>query len=227
MQLTRGGRLTKLVGSWSDAWLDMSPYVVHFTKTEGKRKAYNNALSILSRRRIEARSPFGTGKHLAAAPLSICFSEIPLHNLARLADKRGCYGIGFRKGFLVERDGGPIMYAHKDTARAKALRKMASKAKNDKDDPIWLIAPFVDQPGQYGPKSYFYEWEREWRHVGNLDFKETDAAFLIIPENLHSQARFFFDEAEREHLGPNYKCPFIDPYWDAEKVKAAFNDAQA
>ncbi len=79
---------------------------------------------------------------------------------------------------------------------------MTLKAKNDKDDPVWLIAPFVDQPGQYGPKSYFYEWEREWRHVGKFDFKEADAAFLIIPEDLHSAARGFFDEAEYENTGP-------------------------
>ncbi|MBY3342872.1 abortive infection system antitoxin AbiGi family protein [Rhizobium laguerreae] len=214
--------MVKLVGSADENWPDVSPYVVHFTKAEGKRKAYDNSLSILSHRRIEARSRFGTGRQYAAAPLSICFSEIPLHNLARLADKRGCYGIGFRKEFIVERDGGPIMYAYKDTPRANALRTMASKAKADQDDSIWKIAPFVDQPGQYGPKSYFYEWEREWRHVGNLDFKETDAAFLIIPENLHSQARGFFNDAEAENLGPNYRCAFIDPYWNAAKVKAAF-----
>jgi len=217
--------MVKLVGSADEQWPDMSPYVVHFTKAEDKRTAYDNALSILSHRRIEARNAFGTGKQHAAAPQSICFSEIPLHNLKRLADKRGSYGIGFLKEFLVARDGGPIMYAQKDTSRAKSLRDMTAKAKNDKGDPIWLIAPFVDQPGQYGPKSYFYEWEREWRHVGKFDFKETDAAFLIIPEDLHSAARGFFNDAESENLGPNYKCPFVDPYWDAAKVKAALKEA--
>lgn len=44
-------------------------------------------------------------------------------------------------------------------------------------------------------------------------------AFLIIPENLHGAARSFFDDAERENLGPNYKCPFIDPYWGLDKIK--------
>ncbi|MDW9414226.1 hypothetical protein GOB15_07095 [Sinorhizobium meliloti] len=219
--------MKKLVGSWSDAWLDMSPYVVHFTKAAKPRTAYDNSMSILSRRRIEARTRFGTGKQHPIAPQSICFSEIPLQSLARLADKRGSYGIRFRKEFVVSRNGGPIMYAYKDTPHAKALRGLVSQARHNEDEPIWKIAPFVDQPGQYGPTKYFYEWEREWRHVGNLDFNKKDAAFLIIPEELHSQARFFFNEAERENLGPNYKCPFIDPYWNVQQIKAAFNEAQS
>lgn len=214
--------LHKLVGSWNDSWLDMSPFVVHFTTSSEGRSAYDNAISILAGRRIEARNRFGTGKNFPVAPKSVCFSEIPLHNLARMADKRGSYGIGFRKEFLVQRDGGPIMYAYKDTAQAKALRGLVAKAKKQPDDPIWKIAPFVDQPGKYGFTEYFYEWEREWRHVGNFAFNEKDAAFLIIPEDLHSAARGFFNAAEADNIGPNYKCPFIDPYWDLEKVKAAF-----
>ncbi|MBY5819894.1 hypothetical protein HFN60_30345 [Rhizobium leguminosarum] len=204
----------------------MSPFVVHFAKASEKRSAYDNCLGILADRRIEARASFGTGKGYKASPRSVCFSEIPLHYLSRLAKKRGPYGIGFRKELLVSRDGGPIMYAYKDTSHAKVLSKLVSKAKGDPDDPIWKIAPFVDQPGEYGPKKYFYEWEREWRHVGSFGFQETDAAFLIMPEDSHSSARGFFEEAERDNLGPNYKCPFIDPYWNAEQVKAAFNEAQ-
>jgi hypothetical protein len=219
--------MTKLVGTWSEDWLDMSPFVVHFSKPSGKRTAYDNCLSILAERRIEARARFGIGKDYDASPKSACFSEIPLHYLKRLADVRGSYGIGFRKEFLIERDGGPIMYAYKDTLQAMAMRKLVSKAKDNPKDPIWKVAPFVDQPGEYGTKSYFYEWEREWRHVGNLDFHQNEAAFLIIPEGSHSAARGFFNEAERENIGPNYKCPFIDPYWDAAKVKAAFNEAQS
>ena len=115
------------------------------------------------------------------------------------------------------------MYAYKDTMHAMAMRRLVSKAKDNPKDPIWKVAPFVDQPGEYGTTSYFYEWEREWRHVGNLDFHQSDAAFLIIPEGLHSLAREFFDDAESEHLGPNYKCPFIDPSWNAEEVKTALN----
>lgn len=218
--------MAKLVGTWNDDWLDMSPFVVHFAKASEKSTAYDSCLSILGSRRIEARSKFGTGRTYSAAPKSVCFSEIPLHHLSRLANKRGPYGIGFRKEFLVSRDAGQIMYAYKDTAHASAMTHLVSIAKTDSSNPIWKIAPFIDQPGEYGSKQYFYEWEREWRHVGHLDFNETDAAFLIIPEDDHSAAREFFADAESDNLGPNYQCPYIDPYWTLEQVRAAFNEIQ-
>ncbi|OSI22309.1 hypothetical protein BST65_27200 [Bradyrhizobium canariense] len=61
--------------------------------------------------------------------------------------------------------------------------------------------------------------QREWWNVGDLNFIQEDAAFLIIPEESHGAARIFFDDAEREYIGPNYKCPFIDPYWDPQNLK--------
>lgn len=209
----------KLVGPTHPNWEDMSPFVVHFTKKSPTAGEYENSLSILGSRRLEARNRFGIAKnHIESLPC-VCFSEVPLHQLGRLADKRGSYGIVFRKEFVVEHNGGPIMYAYQNTAHAVALRTLVNNAVGKLDDPIWRIAPYVDQPGQYGSSSYFFEWEREWRHVGDLNFKESDLAFLIIPEHLHKAARDFFDNAEREHLGPNYKCPFIDPYWSLDKIK--------
>jgi hypothetical protein len=68
---------------------------------------------------------------------------------------------------------------------------------------------------------YLYEWEREWRHVGDLDFSETDPAFLIIPEDLHETARDFFHSAKIDDVGPSYECPFIDPYWGEDRITAA------
>lgn len=209
----------KLVGHANPNWDDMSPFVVHFTKASPNSSAYTNSLSILHQRRLEARGRFGIGKNHAESPRCVCFSEVPLHQLKRLADKRGPYGIVFRKEFIVERNGGPIMYAYQDTTHATALRKLLADEVGKPEDPIWQIAPFADLPGTYGTSSYFFEWEREWRHVGDLDFKETDPAFLVIPENLHEVARGFFDDAGRENLGPNYKCPFIDPYWGLDKIK--------
>ncbi len=218
--------MAKLVGTWNDDWLDMSPFVVHFAKPSQKSTAYDNCMCILSAGRIEARSSFGTGRNYKAAPKTVCYSEIPLHQLSRLAKARGSHGIGFRKEFLVSRSGGPIMYAYKDTAHASAMTQLVAKARNNPSDPIWDVAPFVDQPGQYGSTEYFYEWEREWRHVGHFDFKPADAAFLIIPESDHSYAREYFADTECEQLGPDYQCPYIDPYWTAEQVKAAFNETQ-
>lgn len=209
----------KLIGTTHPNWEDMSPFVVHFTKKSAKSSEYDNSISILASRNLQAQNRFGMGKNYGESPPCVCFSEVPLHQLKRLADKRGSYGIVFRKEFIVARDGGPILYAYQDTPHAMAMRALIDDAVGKPDDPIWRVAPFVDQPGQYGSSSYFFEWEREWRHPGNLQFNEDDPAFLIIPEDLHEAALDFFDNAEREQLGPNYKCPFIDPYWNLEKIK--------
>lgn len=199
----------------------MSPFVVHFTK-KTSHNAYDNVMSILSHRRIEARGAFGLNRQNNASRKSVCFSETPPHFLARLAKTRGCFGIGFRKDLVVARGGGPIMYAYKDTKHARALRALVDAAAGKPADPIWEIAPFIDVPGSYGSKEYFFEWEREWRHVGDFDFSEKDAAFLIIPADDHELAREFFADAERDQRGPNYTCPYIDPYWNIEQVKEAF-----
>lgn len=144
-------------------WEDMSDYVVHFTKLSPEKTAYENMLSILWTRTIEARNRFGIARKDASAPASqevVCFSEIPLHMLKRLADKRGKYGIGFTKKWLVERGGGPILYAYKGTPHWAAFDKLikrAKKAPNPESEPIWQTTPFIDSPGEYGFKNYFFE----------------------------------------------------------------------
>lgn len=210
-----------LIGTIEPSWKDMSKYVVHFAKETTANSAYGNAISILYERRVIAANAFGAGRHLAPARKSVCFSEVPLHHLKRLADVRGRHGIGFRKEYIVERGGGPILYAYKDTNQAKAIKALVNAGEHDASSPIWEVAPFVDLPGTYGKSKYFYEWEREWRHVGDLDFSEKDPAFLIIPEALHEAARDFFHSAKVDHVGPSYECPFIDPYWGEHQIAAA------
>lgn len=210
-----------LIGNIDPSWKDMSKYVVHFAKESPPKTAYDNAISILYGRRIVAANAFGAGRHLTPARRSVCFSEVPLHQLKRLADLRGRHGIGFRKEYIVERGGGPILYAYKDTKQAKAINAMVHAAANNSNSPVWDVAPFVDLPGTYGKSKYLYEWEREWRHVGDLDFSETDPAFLIIPEDLHEAARAFFHSAKIENVGPSYQCPFIDPYWGEDQIEDA------
>lgn len=212
-----------LIGSIDPTWTDMSKFVVHFAKAGPSGTAYDTAISILYQRRIVAANTFGAGRKMLPARRSVCFSEVPLHHLKRLADVRGPHGIGFRKEFVVDRGGGPILYAYKDTPHAQAVNAMVQAAAHDANSPVWRVAPFVDLPGTYGSSTYLYEWEREWRHVGDLDFSEMDPAFLIIPESHHEAARDFFDAAKADTTGPSYECPFIDPYWGEAQVAAALH----
>ncbi|MDB5694064.1 MAG: hypothetical protein JWO81_3127 [Alphaproteobacteria bacterium] len=89
-----------LIGNIDPSWKDMSTFVVHFAKPTSGKSAYDNAISILYERRIIAKNAFGAGRHLAPARKSVCFSEVPLHHLKRLADVRGQHGIGFQKEYV-------------------------------------------------------------------------------------------------------------------------------
>lgn len=100
---------------------------------------------------------------------------------------------------------------------------MVHAAASDANLPIWDVAPFVDLPSTYGKSKYLFEWEREWRHVGDLIFSTSDPAFLIIPETLHEAARGFFHSAKVDNVGPSYECPFIDPYWGEDRIASALH----
>jgi hypothetical protein len=234
--MTGGGRLPiwkmlqrkRTVMTFNLAWEDMSNFVVHFTRWGPQpRTPYNNIMSILGSGRIEARNPFGMVRSAAPDPDSqktVCFSEIPLHHLSRLTDRRGPYGVGFTKEFMVARGGGPVFYAYSETPHSQALRDLLEDARtwtNPAGSPIWRVAPFVEFPGIHSGRSYRFEWEREWRHVGNFDFRPADVAFLVIPEDKHKDARRFFEEARDDNTGPAYLCPYIDPGWDRTRVQRA------
>ncbi|GMU22601.1 MAG: hypothetical protein AMXMBFR13_26860 [Phycisphaerae bacterium] len=210
-------------------WEDMSDYVVHFTKateTDGKSE-YDNMMSIYGSQVLAPGRSFGIGRKHAPDPNSqfaVCFSEIPLHHLKRLAERRGPYGIGFTKALARSRGAEPIWYLEKGNPTVEAVRALMNRALCSPDptgDPIWLLTPFIDSPGEYPTGVYRFEWEREWRYSGRFEFDEKDVAFLIIPEDLHSAARSFFESAEYQNLGPAYLCPYIDPQWDRERVLAA------
>lgn len=210
-------------------WHDMSDYVVHFTRDYGGRRAYDNMLSILAEGRLRARNPFGIARRRAppsAVPqVAVCFSEIPLDLVSRLAGRRGDYGIGFTKSFLLDHGGGPVWYVEHGGPTATALNELMAIARSGgPTGAVWAVTPFVDSPGNYPTGTYRFEWEREWRHVGDLAFGEDDPAFLMIPETLHDAAREFFDNARAETIGPSYACPFLDPHWTREMIEHAFRN---
>lgn len=225
-----GNRWGDRMPNYDPIWNDMSNFVVHFTKSDGHRSDYNNMFSIYGNRVLKAANAFGFARERAPNPQSqytVCLSEIPLHKLGRLAGRRGQFAIGFRKEFILSRSGGPIWYVEKGERLAsalEALRNRALSAPHPAADPIWSLTPFIDSPGDYPGGSYRFEWEREWRHVGDLQFHETDVAFLVIPEKLHEQARRFFVDVRRDNIGPAYLCPYIDAGWDESQVQTAFTN---
>ena len=206
-------------------WSDFSEFVVHFTRPTPPTSEYENQLSILSNLCLEARNAFGIARSNAPATRpqkTVCFSEVPLHCLDRIAKRRSKYGLGFTKMFARSRGASPVWYVEKDSPQHAAIETMKGRALTTDSDPIWMLTPFIDVPGVYPTGTYRFEWEREWRCLGDFPFTETDVAFLLIPEDLHDGARGFFQDAREQQLGPSFDCPFIDSSWDEVKIKKAF-----
>ena len=212
-------------------WRDMSDYLVHFTKDgPPSGDAYRNSLGILSQGVLRPGSePFGSARrdfYAQGTQLCTCFSEIPLDRLGRLAGRRSRFGIGFRKDFIIANGGAPVWYvdfgspAH---TSLEALKAEAAKAADPRAHPLWRLTPFIDVTGRppKAPYTYNFDWEREWRVPGPLRFTPADVALLFIPAELHDAAWAFFEDAEREHLGPGYFCPYLDPQWPEDRIAEA------
>jgi hypothetical protein len=211
----------------------MSEYAVHFTKGAVADSAYDVMLKILWEGRILPGGPWGTARSLAElgdSQKSACFSEIPLDLLSRLIERRSLYGIGLHQRVLVERGGARVWYLDKDSPAAVSFQAIVRDAMTGGIDPVdavWRLTPFVDNPGKYAEGAYRFEWEREWRVPGGITFTPDDVAFLFIPEDLHATARSFFEDHLRDHTGPAYLCPYVDPRWDMARIQTAFASVSA
>ncbi len=195
------------------SWVDQWDFVVHFTRDGIEYSAFNFA-SFLRTGRLEARQKFGLGRRSVHSPRSVCFTEAPLHMLRRVSDRRGSpYGIGFHKSFAVRLGGGPVFYAYEDLG--EATKELVAHAANNPDDPIWRIASFIDQP----TSGNSFEWEREWRIPGDVEFLPRNVHFLTAPEDEHEDIRIYFAEQAEAAGFPVYSCPLIDIQWGEARIR--------
>jgi hypothetical protein len=195
------------------------------------RSGYYPWIEILGEGRLRVgEKPLGAARsHPALAELHrvVCFSEIPLDMLDRLVERRSLYGVGFRKDVLVAKGGAPLWYLDKDGVQAQIVQRQVrdrSAAGVDPEDPLWRLTPFIDNPGNYASGLYRFEWEREWRVVGDVRFAPGEVAFLFLPEEEHARARQFFLDAQVGHIGPDYLCPYIDPRWEIRQIQDALDN---
>ena len=211
-------------------WLDLSDYVVHFTKG-GAQAGYETVMAILGQRRL-VRGPgmFGAARffELAASQRAVCFSEVPLGFLKRLAERRqSLYGLALSKRFILSRGGAPVWYLENGTPPQRALEAVIASRRAagfTTTDPLWGLTPFVDFPsGPTSPYQYAFQWEREWRVAADVEFTEQDVALLLIPEYQHAAAQQFFADAVRSNIGPGYFCPYVDPTWPLPRVQQALS----
>jgi hypothetical protein len=240
-------------------WKDMSEFLVHFTEEQPPlpplpddahprakffhemvwrhRTPYNNWTSFLWDRHLRpSERRFGAAKNerkLAGSQRAVCFSEVPLQFVRRIAEQRkNRYGIGFTKEFARKQGAAPVWYLDKDEPLAEGFQEVydAHMDALDADDPFWKLTAHVDQPGtyptRYGQRDYRFEWEREWRVAGpdGFRFERDDVALLFLPEDEHDAARQWFADHEANNTGPAYFCPYIDPFWDEATIVAALKN---
>lgn len=206
----------------NENWRDMSDFVVHFTT------GYDPWISILYGHEIRPGvKPLGAARwipELAEAHRSACFSEIPLDMLDRLIERRSLYGVGFQKDVLISYGGAPLWYLDKESLQGQMiydLVKEKERAGVDPDDFLWTMTPFIDSPGNYQGTPYRFEWEREWRINGPMDFDPKEVSIVFLPEDEHERARQFFADVEIENVGPAYFGPYVDPRWGMDQIQAA------
>lgn len=208
-----------------DDWRDMSDYVVHFTRAFDGVSAYDGMMGILSAGRIEARNKFGCATNVNGLGQSqdcACFGEIPLDMLDRLVERRSMYGVGFHQQTVTARGAGRVWYLDQGTPQRDAMFRMVSAAMIggvDPEDDVWRLTPLTD----FTAENYHFEWEREWRVPGGLQFEPADVAFLFVPEHLHTAARAFLDDGAGG-AGPAYLCPILDPLWGDDEIQGALRD---
>lgn len=186
---------------------DQSEYLIHLV---GKNNPYDSFMAILHSGVIEARNPFGF-KRNEHQKKSACFSEIPPVHLQTLVKSRYNHGVAFKKEWLLSKGAQRVWYVEKDSRTNLSLEALSKSLNEDQKKDFFNLSPFIDIPGEYGNSIYRFEWEREWRIIGDLQFSPDDVEFLILPGDFHEAARAFFYDAEHDNYGPNYNCPYYDP----------------
>jgi hypothetical protein len=106
---------------------------------------------------------------------------VPLDKVDRLMRRHGFYGIAFTKNFIRSKQGARVWYVDQGSEQARSLNGhlLELQSRRDFDHPMWDLTPFIDlvMPGRYE-----WDWEREWRVRGSLNFSLDDVAFVITPE---------------------------------------------
>lgn len=215
---------------------DLSTFVVHFTRNAAETSGLDNLRSILRCRKLEARNVYGMAGCLANkfpavkdSQRVVCFTETPLEHAWMMCsdiDGRAVefdgFGIAFTKTFARRHGVNPIWYlditpGHDWLTNAVAGLRDAAAADPEKlpEAHILKLTPFIEQMGNpVGTRKEFW-WEREWRHVGDIDFDVSDIVVVFASEEEHAGLQDFLrDDQNYETRIPK----LIDVDWGLERM---------
>lgn len=112
---------------------------------------------------------------------SVCFTEVAIDKAVRHALAHGRWGIALDRDWLVGQGARPVKYlTARETYEQRYRQDEHSGVPNHS---FWDDTPFLSPT----LPTYEYSWEREWRHVGVLEFPWEVVEFLISPDGLKSR----------------------------------------
>jgi len=227
---------------------DLSTFLVHLTRNmDDGYTAKQRLISMIVERKLRPSvTPFGwapsvmglTGSEAVPARQLesqhvVCFSETPLEHAYSLCApiagrqvKLEPYGVGLTK--MVGRRLGinPVwhldMTPGRDWTLSKALNELVRSAGTSfATAPIRHLTPFVEQMGTWGPESQKeFWWEREWRHVGELNlWPIRDKLLWLCPEDELAEVERVIRTEWGASAPDRIFC--IDPRWGLEQIVGA------
>lgn len=206
---------------------DYSPFLVHLTR-DGRDEVGNICVpakeildQILDEKTLRAFNYkycyFGPNLKSQSSSLQnkfkvVCFTETPLDQIdVLLTDvierdfKPEPYGLVFDKKYIREKEGNPVFYVTKEIAKPlydSLYKPLCAEGKGQISKKICKLLALVT----LCEKKNDWHWEREWRIVGDLEFKPTDIYCGLCPEE------------EIPHFENKHEVMFISPSWGINKI---------
>jgi hypothetical protein len=223
---------------------DFSRFLVHLTRDYDGSKATNNLISILRKKRIEARNAhclfapkindIGFSDVLKRQFNTVCLTEVPLNQLrfltreipGRKIDLQP-FGLVFWKDYLLGQGANPAIYIN---CRKPGLRELLLSQFDQHFKEVRLYRRFKKEYGDAADaiiryyaliniirKGNDFTWEREWRHKGHLDFGLERVVAIIAPDPdaFRKSIKRQFGQKLRKEID---SIPIISPEWNYEQL---------
>jgi hypothetical protein len=159
--------------------VDISPYLVHFTKESERGSAFDILARILRERRL-----LGNNRYIRSGTKCICFSEAPLRSLeyglvnANGFSRYSPYGVRLQKKWLFGLGARPVIYQPESEFQQLPPTHKWRHVRLDLENSI------------------DFTWEREWRiECAELPFTDQDIEVVVPDEQARER---FIGWAERE-----------------------------
>lgn len=176
--------------------MDISPYLIHFTRGENIEGAFVRLKTILHERCLR-----GSGERIRGGYRCVCFSEAPLSSLSsglvneRYYSRYSPFGILVFKQWLFSIGGRPAIYETEE--------EYLSLPESHK----WR---HVRYDLRNGFERIDFSWEREWRIRCDILTLNPSIAWIIVPDNAWADHLMQEHDREQDYLVTQYVNIFDD-----------------